>query len=221
PRELFESTEKAAMLPAPSDPFDVPLWVESAKVHPDHHIQVARALYSVPALYQRKSVRARADQKLVKIYLGTDLIKVHPRKPPGGRSTDPSDYPVGKAEYALRNVDALVARGRDKGEHIGIYAERLLEGPLPWTRMRQAYALLRLCDKYGVGRVEAVCQSALAFDVINVHRITRKLKAATKFATSSESTCKVVQLELPRFARPESHFETRASSTKKTKKGGA
>jgi transposase len=220
PRELFEATEKAAMLPAPTEPFDVPLWVDKAKVHPDHHIQVARALYSVPTLYLQKFVRARADQKLVKIYFGTELIKVHERKPPGGRSTDPNDYPVGKAEYAFRKLDALLARARQKGVHVGLYAERLLEGPLPWTRMRQAYALLALCDKYGAGRVEAVCQSALAFDVVNVQRITRKLKLATKLPSAAEShrKAKVVQLELPRFARPESHFETRTSSTKK---GGA
>ena len=49
---------------------------------------------------------------------------------------------------------------------MGVYAERLLSGPLPWARMRAAYALLRLCDKFGEGRVEAVCQSALAFDVV-------------------------------------------------------
>jgi hypothetical protein len=55
--------------------------------------------------------------------------------------------------------------------------------PLPWTRMRAAYALLRLCDKYGDGRVEAVCQSALAFDVVDVARITRMLKAAAKPAS--------------------------------------
>jgi hypothetical protein len=220
PREQFESIEKAAMLRPPTAPFDVPLWVDKAKVHPDHHIQVARALYSVPTLYLYKQVRARADKKLVKIYLGTELIKVHERKPPGGRSTDPNDYPTGKADYAFRKIDGLLAQARQKGLHVGVYVERLLEGPLPWTRMRQAYALLALCNKYGDGRVEAVCQSALAFDVINVHRISRKLKLATKLPSAADSVRKgkVVQLELPRFARPESHFETRAGSTKK---GGA
>jgi hypothetical protein len=147
-------------------------------VHPDHHIQVARALYSVPTLYLHKHVRVRADKKLVKIYFGTELIKVHERKPPGGRSTDTRDCPVGKAHYALRGVDALVARAKEKGVNIGVCAERLLAGPLPWTRMRQAYALLRLCEKYGDGRVEATCQSALAFDVVDVVRITRMLKIA-------------------------------------------
>jgi len=214
PREVFEATEKAAMLAAPSESFDVPIWVETAKVHPDHHIQVARALYSVPTLYLHKTVRARADKTTVKIYLKTELIKVHPRKPPGGRSTDTSDYPAGKAPYALRSVDALVAKAQQIGPHVGTYAERLLGGPLPWTRMRQVYALLRLCEKFGGGRVEAVCQSALSFDVVDVTRITRMLKTAGK-PQSTSGDRKVVQLTLPRFARSGEHFQTRPGGTKK------
>lgn len=214
PREVFEATEKATMLAPPTEGFDVPLWLEKLTVHPDHHVQVARALYSVPTLYLHKTVRARADRTTVKIYLGTELIKMHPRRPAGGRSTDPNDYPVGKAPYALRSVEALVTKARGMGPHIGTYAERLLGGPLPWTRMRQVYALLRLCDKFSPGRVEAVCQSALSFDVIDVARITRMLKTASKAAPPSTDR-KVVQLTLPRFARPGEHFQTVAASTKK------
>jgi hypothetical protein len=222
PREVFESVEKAAMLPPPTEPFDVPRWYDDVTVHPDHHIQVASALYSVPNLYLRRQVKARADKKLVKIYFGTECIKVHLRQPPGGRSTDVNDYPVGKAAYALRSVDALLAKAKEKGTHIGTFAERLLGGPLPWTRMRQAYALLRLCDKYGEGRVEAICQTALAFDVVDVKRLKRRLKSAatpTSPADAKAGTGKVVQLTLPRFARPDEHFETRRGSKGSTKKG--
>ena len=211
PREVFLAEEKPEMLAPPSAPFDVPLWVD-AKVHPDHHVQVAKALYSVPTRYLHKTVRARADRATVKIYLGTELIKVHPRQRAGGRSTDTSDYPADKAAYALRSVDALLAKARERGTQMGQYAERLLGGPLPWTRMRQTYALLRLCDKYGTGRVEAVCQSALSFDVVDVTRITRMLKAAAALPTATEQGHKVVQLPLPRFARPHEHFETRTTS---------
>jgi hypothetical protein len=212
------------MLSPPSEPFDVPLWFDDVTVHPDHHIQVARALYSVPTVYIRKHVRVRADKSLVRVYLGTECIKVHHRQPPGGRSTDVNDYPVGKSAYALRSVDALVVKAQEKGTHIGTFAERLLGGPLPWTRMRQAYALLRLCDKYGQGRVEAICQTALAFDVIDVTRIKRMLNSAAKPATSpanaKSGSGKLVQLTLPRFARPDEHFKTRPGSNESTKKGG-
>lgn len=223
PQEVFESVEKAAMLPPPSEPFDVPQWFDDVTVHPDHHIQVARALYSVPTMYIRKHVRVRADKTLVRVYFGTECIKVHQRQPPGGRSTDVNDYPAGKAAYALRSVDALIQKAREKGANIGTFAERLLGGPLPWARMRQAYALLRLCDKYGQGRVEAICQSALAFDVVDVTRIKRMLDASIKPAsaegTKKASGGKLVQLTLPRFARSDEHFKTIADPNS-VKKGG-
>ena len=203
------------MLPAPTELYDVADFA-SPKVHPDYHVQVLNALYSVPEKYKGTKVRVRADRTLVRIYLGTELIKVHPRKPPGGRSTDPNDYPDGKAIYALRNIDALIVKAKERGAHIGTYAEQILAGPLPWSRMRQAYALLRLCDKYGAGRVEAICQSALAFDVVDVKRIARRLKAPQldQLAAPNEKR-KVVQLTLPRFARDSAHFETISPNCKK------
>ena len=211
PVEVFEAFEKPALLPAPTAPFDVPVWTD-AKVHPDLHIQVARALYSVPTCYLRKRVRARADKKTVKIYFRTELIKMHPRQPPGGRSTDPHDYPVGKAAYALRSVDGLLASAKEKGPHVGLFAERILAGPLPWARMRQGYALLRLCDKYGTGHVEAVCQSALAFDVVDVVRITRMLKSAIRPKLTDDTPGKLVSItSAPRFARSVEHFATRSN----------
>jgi transposase len=210
PRDVFESFERAAMLPPPESLYDVPLYVDKAKVHPDHHIQVAQALYSVPNRYLRKHVRVRADRKVVKIYFGTELIKMHERQPPGGRATDPADYPADKSIYALRDVDALRAKAKEKGVHVSIYADRLLGGPLPWTKMRQAYALLSLCEKYGDGRVEAMCQSALAFDVVNVSKVAAMLKSAAKAPRPSSG--KVVQLPLPRFVRPTEHFKTQPAA---------
>jgi hypothetical protein len=38
------------MLAAPTSRFDVPTWSEH-KVHPDHHVQMAHALYSAPTTY--------------------------------------------------------------------------------------------------------------------------------------------------------------------------
>jgi hypothetical protein len=178
------------------------------------HRQVAKALYSVPTLYLRKKVRVRADKKLVKIYFKTELIKVHERCAPGCRSTDVNDYPKGKAMYALRSLDRVVAEAKAKGHHIGTYVERILAGPLPWQRMRQAYALLGLCDKYGAGRVEAICQSALAFDMIDVQRIRRMLKNAAMPTHPAAAESNVIrQLTLPRFAREPQHFQTRPSTS--------
>ncbi len=211
PRDEYLLVEKSAMLAAPTAPFDVPSFAE-AKVHPDHHIQVARALYSVPTMYLGKRVRVRLDSKTVRIYLATELIKMHPRQEPGGRATDPHDYPAGKSIYALRNVDALKKKAQERGAHVGEYAERLLGGPLPWTQMRSAYALISLCEKYGDGAVESVCQTALALDCVDVKRISRMLKLGLGRSKSPRGD-NVVQLRLPiarsRFERNDADFRTR------------
>lgn len=206
PREVFEAEEQGFLLPPPTEPFDLPRWSEP-KVHPDHHVQVARALYSVPTRYIGKKLRARVDKKTVRLYLQGELIKSHHRVPPGKRSTDTNDYPVGKAPYASRSVDALVARARGLGEHVGVYAERLLAGPLPWMKMRQGYGLVRLCERYGVDKVDALCKRSLAFDVIDVPRLERMLKQAQS-AEDAAPTGRVVSLPTSRFARDPKSFAT-------------
>lgn len=209
PRDVYEQEERAQMKPAPTEPFDVPLWTE-ATVHPDHHIQVARALYSLPTRYIGRRVRVRADRKVVRVYLGTELIKVHARKGPGERSTDVSDYPSGKELYALRSVDAIVERARTQGEHVGELVDRLLGCTLPWTKMRQAYRLLSLCQRFGRARVDEACRRALAFDVIDVTRIDRMLRTSQKHEDEAVERGKLVQLDLvPRFARPADVFATK------------
>lgn len=211
PREHYLVEEKPHMKPAPTAAFDVPRWAE-AKVHPDHHVQVQRALYSIPTEYLHKTVDVRVDSTTVKAYFKGELIKVHAKKPPGGRSTDPDDYPKGKADYAMRSVDGVRRRAAAQGKSVGELAERLLGGPLPWTKMRQAYALLRLCERYGAAKVDTVCARAIGFDVIDVGRIERLLKKAQILEESPEARGKVVPLP-SRFARDPAAFATRNPTT--------
>ena len=208
PREVYETEEKSLMLPAPTAPFDVPTWTR-AKVHPDHHVQIAHALYSVPTAYLGQQLEVRLDRASVRLYRGTDLVKIHPRVAPGKRSTDPSDYPVGKAGYALRSVERLGTQARAQGAHVAEFVDRLLAGPLPWTRMRAAYGLLRLCERYGAPRVDALCARAIAFDVLDVGRIERMLKTAAKVETQGVARGQIVALPVGRFARDAASFSTR------------
>lgn len=210
PADVFAREEKPHLLPPPTAAFDVPVWSQ-AKVHPDHHVQVTRALYSVPTAYIGRTLDVRLDRNSVRLYSGAELVKVHARVPPGKRSTDPEDYPKTKAAYALRNVDSLIAVARQRGEHVGAFAEKLLSGPLPWVRIRQAQSLIRLCDRNGDDRVNAVCARAIAFDVYEVPRLERLLRLAHAAEQSSEETGKVVQLP-GRFARSADLFVTRRPS---------
>jgi hypothetical protein len=123
---------------------------------------------------------ARADSALVKLFHGGRLVKTHPRQRPGGRSTDAGDLPAEKAGYAMRDLTKLVAACAGHGENVGIYAERLLDDPLPWTRMRSVYRLLGLVRRYGPHPVEAACSRALDVDVVSVTKVASMLEQATE-----------------------------------------
>jgi hypothetical protein len=209
PREAYEADEKPAMQPPPAEPFDVPRWSQ-AKIHPDHHAQVARALYSLPTAYIAETLEVRADRSTVRFYQGATLVKAHPRVLPGKRSTDATDLPTEKVSYAFRSIDGVRRSAESKGQHVGLFAQRLLDGPLPWTKMRQAYGLLRLCERYGAERVDALCARALAFDVIDTRRIERMLRTAQSSETQAVATGKLVPFP-ERFARDASAFATRRS----------
>jgi len=121
-----------------------------------------------------------ADSALVKLFHRGQLVKVHPRQEPGRRSTDPADLPAEKAIYAMRDVDSLIKAAQRAGENTGIYARRLLDTDLPWTRMRQACRLLGLVRRYGPGPVDTACGRALDLDVISVTKIASMLEKATE-----------------------------------------
>jgi hypothetical protein len=73
-----------------------------------------------------------------------------------------------------------VASAARHGPEVETYAQRLLDDPLPWTRMRQVYRLLGLTRRYGDGAVNTACARALALDVINVTKIASMLEQATE-----------------------------------------
>lgn len=178
PAEVFSACEASVLLAVP-DPYDVPIFTR-VKVHRDFHIEVGKALYSAPKHYIGQHVDVRADSALVKLFHQGQLLKVHPRQQPGGRATDPEDLPEHKAGYALRDLDHLVAAARKHGPEVGTYAQRLLDDPLPWTRMRQVYRLLGLVRRYGEGAVNTACGRALALDVITVTKIASMLEQASE-----------------------------------------
>ena len=209
PVELFGLEEAPRLAPAPTRVYDLPLYAR-AKVHRDHHIEVAKALYSIPGNLIGAHVEVRADRELVRVFHRGQLVKVHPRTKAGGRVTDPADLPAEKTIYAMRDLDALQRLAAGHGPAIGGYAAALLDAPLPWTRMRQVYALLGLVKKWGPERVEAACARATEAEAFNVALIGRMLERGTENAPPPHSRLpRPAPLARPaRFARAAEEFAT-------------
>jgi len=203
PLEAFRTEELPLLLPRPGAPFDVPTWSDP-KVHRDFHVEVDKAIYSVPHHLVGRTLRARRDSNTVKLYLKGELVKVHARKPPGGKSTDPADMPTGKEIYATRDIERLGRMAADHGPSIGVYAAAILDTPLPWTKMRQVYRLLGLVKKWGPERVELACRRALEAEAVDVNLVSRMLERAREDADAEKRPEPIVIQG--RFARDPSEF---------------
>ena len=204
PRIVFEEQERSFLLPLREERFDVPKW-STATVHPDHHIRVGHALYSLPTQYIGKKVEIRADSRLIRIYHQGDVIKTHPLVPEGKRSTDYEDYPKHKTAYAMRSCDHYIDKAKEAGPSCGVFMEQLLSGDFPWSKLRQAQKLLRLSEKYGAVRVEQACVRALSFSLIDVFRLERIIKQA--FGKEADKGGDKRGVVVPaRFGRPAEYF---------------
>ncbi len=209
PLAVFEHIEQAALLPWDGQPYDVPTWARP-KVAADYHIQFAKAIYSVPYPYRGRRVDVRGDRQLVRVYWDGQLIREHPRKPAGGRSTDENDYPPEKRGYALRAPEQCIRKGQEQGPAIGQFLTKLLAGDFPWARLRQAYKCLRLADKYGAERVNAACGRALTYDLLNVFRVETMLKQGLDRKAAERPSEPATAPPPGRFALPGSAFSQRA-----------
>ena len=89
---------------------------------------------------------------------------------------------------------------------MGIYAERLLDDPLPWTRMRAVYRLLGLTRRYGDEAVNTACDKALQVDVISVTKIASMLERGT--ATTATPALRPAAAAATRFARDPGEYAT-------------
>lgn len=202
PGEVFAAEEAHLLLPAPVMPYDLPIYTHP-KVARDCHVEIAKSLYSVPHRLIGVHLDARADANLVKLYYRGQLVKVHPRLSPRRRSTDMADLPAGKAVYANRDTDWLLRQANSQGASVGVFAARLLDVELPWTRMRQVYRLLGLVRRYGPTRVDDACAKALDVDCVDVGVVCRIVERAT----AGIPEVRVIAQRLPlRFARDDSEL---------------
>jgi hypothetical protein len=84
----FLAVESPALKPLPAERFSL-FEVGTRTVHPDGHVEVAGAFYSVPHHLIGRRVRVHWHEHLVRIYLDGQAVAVHSRGPAGSWSTRP------------------------------------------------------------------------------------------------------------------------------------
>jgi len=140
----FLEVEKPALKPVPDERFSL-FEVGTRTVHPDGHVEVARAFYSVPHRLVGEQVRTRWDERLVRVYYQGECVGVYTRAPAGTFSTRdehrPAHKPARQSAYEanlLSRIERIGARAldwaKDAIDDRGVRAYRLLLGMISLTR---------------------------------------------------------------------------------------
>ncbi len=159
PQVVFDAEEQSALGAMPRQPFELAHW-SSAKVGPDIHVKVGKALYSVPWKHIGAQVDARSGTRTVELFVDSKLIKTHARVE-RGRATDRNDYPPEKIAFFMNTPAWCRRRANELGPHVAEVVTGLLEVNALY-RLRQAQGVVGLADQHGAERLDAACARAVA-----------------------------------------------------------
>lgn len=207
--KCFEQAERSALLPLPPGRF--PFFEEGKRVvSRDGHIEVAKAYYSVPPEYLGRTVWARWENRIVRIFdEHMRQITQHVRVEPGRFSTNFQHISSRKISGTERGTAWMLTRVRSIGPKSsqwseamlndrGIEGVRVLQGLMRLTQQHSAVSIEKACEiahSHGayrlsdvrklVGRQAAVQE---CFEFAEEHEIIRSLSEYEQLIHSAFST---------------------------------
>ncbi len=163
PLQRFE-TERAALLPLPSTPYDLAVW-KQATLHRDCHVVFDQAYYSAPFRLVGQRLWVRGGSQVVQLYTADyQVVATHTRaERPGQRVTHLDHLPHHKVPGLLITREECRRQAAEIGSGVLQVVEVLLEHR-PEDRLRSAGRVLRLAERFGPQRLEAACSRSLYFD---------------------------------------------------------
>lgn len=161
-RSRFLELDQPALRPLPPQRYEFGEW-RRAKVHPDYHVEVKRAYYSVPYRLIGQRVDVRLTAAAVEIFHHGKLVAAHPKLAiRGRRSTRDGDRPprhVAVIEQSLSRVfERAAAVGPATVEVLRRQAGRRMH---PEETLRSAQGILRLGQDFTPEQLEHACKRAL------------------------------------------------------------
>jgi len=204
PLVLFETIERATLLPLPVTPWEPVTW-KLAKLHPDCHVVFQGAYYSAPfrLIGQRLWVRATATQ--VQCFHDYTLVATHHTARPGQRRTLHDHLPPDKVHFLMQTPIWCQTRAAEIGPTCAAFIAALL-GDRPLDRLRSAQGVLRLAARYGAARVEAACTRACAVGEYRYATVKTILAAGLDRQPLLNLTSGPAPVAPPRHARPWTAF---------------
>lgn len=164
---FYDTHEQSLLKPLPCEPFS-PKKVVVLTVQRNYHIQLSEdhLYYSVPYQYVGKKVKVLYDNRVVEVYLNTDRIALHVRKPHCKAYTTIADHmpPHHQRMHTIKgwNKEDLLLQATRIGTATLQAATLMLENSIYIEQNYKAcFGMLMLQKKYSVQRLEAACNRAL------------------------------------------------------------
>jgi transposase len=191
--ELFEATERAALLPLPTDRFEITEW-KKAKVNIDYHIAFGDRLYSVPHRYLGEEVWVCATSSMVEVQLRGRRIALHVRHGRERHSTVREHMPSAHRQHAEWTPSRILSWAGTLGPSTRALCSAILaERPHPEQGFRSCLGILRLCKKYGDARVENACARCFAAHA----RSYRSVESVLRLGLDAQQTLEADAAETP------------------------
>lgn len=162
---LFNEEEKMFLMPLPPNAYELSQW-KIATVQFNYHVSVDKMLYSVPSEYIKQKVDVRITKSIVEVFYNDNRVCSHKRLygRPGQYSTVAAHMPPDHQKYLQWDGDRFISWAEKIGPCTVITVKSILASfKVEQQGFKACMGLLKLADKYSVGRLEAACKKALTF----------------------------------------------------------
>jgi transposase len=154
-------------------------------VHPDGHVQLEGAFYSVPHVLVGEQVRVHWDDRLVRVYAKGRSIAVHTRTAPGTFTTQKDHRPDHKPARQEAYEELLLARAEHTGPQTLAWARTAIR-----ERGVRAYRLLQgmaaLTKTYPREQIDWACGIALEQQVFRYQPLLRLVEEGASLSPAPQ-----------------------------------
>jgi transposase len=162
-RSRFLALDQPALRPLPAQRYEFAEW-RRAKVHPDYHVEVKRAYYSVPYRLIGEQVDVRLSASSVEIFHGGERVVAHVRSEERGRRRTHETH---RPQRHVAVIEQTFARLLERAAAVGPATVEVLHRQSahrkhPEETLRSAQGILRLAVDFSHERLERACERALA-----------------------------------------------------------
>lgn len=167
-KELFETLDRPALQPLPSEPYQYAEW-KKVRVHIDYHVEIDGHYYSVPCALVKWQLDARITSHTIECFNKGKRVASHARSwIKGGHTTVREHMPESHRQYGDWSPQRLIDWAKQSGPATAQLVENIINKRRhPEQGYRSCLGVLRLGKSFGNDRLEAACQRAIA---LGTHR---------------------------------------------------